>query len=169
MSILLPHTSVSVIESRWWQASHESVRPLFELLSELHTGSSNKFDYEMCNSKAGFREAIERQLGNPECSYLSLNTHGNKQGLQLFNEEGVSRTVLRNAFHRESEQRNTAGLHLGCCSFLSSVLAEFMYQADISPWWIAGYGEKINWVESTSLDFMFFNKLLETKGNCSPV
>ena len=155
------HTNVCVVESRWWRAKNTSVRNVFELLSDLHTGSSNGYEYEMANSRVGFKEVVERQLANPNVNYMTLATHGSGQGLTLFNDDGISRSVLRNILKRTDDHRNLVGLHLGSCSFFNKNIAEFLYDEDISPWWVAGYEESVSWVESTSLDFLFFNKILE--------
>lgn len=159
------HTNICVIESRWWEAKNTSVRGIFDLLSDIHTHSHNGYEYEMANSRAGFQEVVERQLTNPKCNYLTIATHGSHKGLKLFNEEGISRAMIRNILKRDERGRNLVGLHLGCCSFLDERLADFLFERDISPWWIAGYGHTVSWVEATSLDFLFFNKLLEHDDN----
>jgi hypothetical protein len=155
-------TNICVIESKWWGETNTSVRGMFDLLADLHTGTPHGYEYEMSNSRAGFVEALERQLKSDDSNYIAIAAHGTRQGLKLFNEDGVSKTVIRNILKNDDPPvgRNVIGMHLGCCSFLNRHSIEFLNREDISPWWIAGYYKEVDWVESAALDLIFFNKLL---------
>ncbi|MGP0059791.1 MAG: hypothetical protein ACLPID_10945 [Beijerinckiaceae bacterium] len=163
----LKHSNLCVIESRWWQSRNTSVRGMFELLSDLHTGSHHGYEYEMVNSRTGFQESVGRLLQYERCNYLYIATHGEESGLAMFNDDGISRAVIRNLLKKHQEERNLVGLYLGSCSFLQPELVEFLYEEDISPWWIAGYSRKIDWIDSTALDFLCFNKILSEERNLS--
>jgi hypothetical protein len=133
---------------------------MFDLLSDLHTGSHHGYEYEMANSRAAFQESVARHLRNENCNYLYVASHGNDTGLSLFNDDGISRTLIRNLLKRHSDERYLAGLYLGSCSFISKDIIAFLYEEDISPWWVAGYNKEIGWIESTAFDFLCFNKIL---------
>jgi hypothetical protein len=149
-----------VIESRWWDRSNTSVRGIFDLLSDLRTGSPHGYDYEMANSRAAFTESITRNMKKESCNYLYIASHGDANELSLYNDENVTRAVLRNALKKDHGDRNLCGLYFGSCSFVNQDTANFFYEENITPWWIAGYSKKIDWISSTALDFMVFNKLL---------
>ena len=161
------HTNICVIESRWWREKNTSVKVIFDVLADMHTGSPHGYDYEVANNRAGFEETLKRQLKNDDSSYIAIATHGSRQGLELFNDEVVSRAVIRNILKNDClpEGRNTIGVHLGCCTFLDRSAAEFLNRGDIGPWWLAGYSKSVDWIESTALDLMFFNKLLLVDNN----
>jgi hypothetical protein len=157
------HTNICVIESRWWNAKNTSVRAIFELLADLHTGSPHGYEYEMANSKGGFLESFKRQVNKKQytarCHYLTISTHGSDKGLEMFNGDSISRIDLKEILKKD-ERRSLIGLYLDCCNFLSEDLVRHLYEGEISAWWIAGYTKKADWIESLALNFIFFNKLL---------
>ena len=81
------HTNICVIESKWFDEANTSVRGVYELLADLHVGTPHAYNYEMSNSRAGFVEALQRQLRCDDSNYISIATHGTKRGLKLFNED----------------------------------------------------------------------------------
>jgi hypothetical protein len=88
------------------------------------------------------------------------------------NEDGVSAAVIREILKNDDlhEGRNIIGMHLGCCSFLNRSAVEFLRgddEEDIAPWWIAGFNKRVDWIEATALDFLFFNKLLDNDKNAT--
>ncbi len=153
------HTNICVIESRWEQNKNTSVRSVFELISDLHCGTHHAFEYEMANNKNGFIETIKRQLDNKLINYIIIETHGNNGNITLHNKEEITRTILRNSLIRDNN-RNLIGLHFGSCSFIGDDLALFLYEGDISPWWISGYGEDVNWIDALAFEFLFFNMII---------
>lgn len=157
------HTGLAVLESRWDDDRNLSIREIFNLISDIHTNSSHSYDYEMVNSRVAFIEAFRRYRSLERTNYLSIHCHGNEQGLCMSNKDSISRAILRNCL-KGDENRYLSGLHIGACSFINSSLVEFLYCGDISPWWIAGYGKDIDFIESTGLDFIFFHKLISFNG-----
>lgn len=160
----IKHTAITVLESRWWSNRNTSVRATFDLLSDLECGTHHGYNYEMCNSSVAFTEAFSRYVCQSEDThYLSVASHGAQDGLQLYNGDVVSRAKIRNILKRDEENRTLSGLHFGSCFFGTQDLAAFLHGFDISPWWIAGYGREIDFVQSTVLDLIFFQQILANK------
>lgn len=158
----MPHTHIAALESRWYPDRNISVRGMFDLVVDIHTNSPHNYDYEMVGSRAAFVEALTRYMTRDTVHYVSVNCHGNDHSLHMTNEETITQTVLRNCLIRAGDQMPSqiAGVHFGACSFVTQQLCEFLYDMDISPWWIAGYSRTIGFIESTALDFLFFNKII---------
>lgn len=160
------HTGIAVIESKWWEKSNVSIRSLFELIADLYADNPHSYHYEMANSEAALKEAILRVSSYKECRYLCLAMHGNEKGLELLNGEHLSRTELRNALDRVQAKHGAkiSGLHLASCMFGTPQIADHIFQNQTNLVWMAGYTEKIDWIESSALDLLFFNQLISKSG-----
>jgi hypothetical protein len=159
-------TKICVIESRWWDKKNTSVRGVFDLISDIHTGNHHGYKYEMANSKAAFYEIIPRICKDNDTNYISIAMHGCKQYLEFANGDRINRKEFRDLFARENNKsRNTCGVHFGSCSFFDSLFAKFIFEKDTSAWWLAGYSKSIDWIESSALDQIFFSKLMKNNGS----
>jgi hypothetical protein len=154
------HTNIAVVESRWFEDVNTSVRSVFEMIADIHCHNPNSFHYEMANSKDAMKDSIHRLSKIENIQYLSIASHGGQDEIHTFNEDILSRTVLRNSLKKGNKSRTLYGLHFGACSTLTPDLAKFLFDGGISPWWIAGYEKDVDWIESTALDFFFFNALV---------
>lgn len=154
-------SGLAVLESRWWKNSNTSVRGVFDLIIDLNFDSHHDYDYEMVNSKAAFTESFQRYALDKKTNFISIASHGCREGIQLYNNDIVSRSIIRNILKRDTNIRCLSGLHLGSCFFGAKNLARFLFEEDISPWWVAGYSKRIDFARSTALDFIFFNEILE--------
>lgn len=94
---------------------------------------------------------------------LYLACHGDEDGrLALHGGERVSRTHLANVLARCGPALK--GVFLGACFSGRQDLATFVLDRCPNIKWIAGYSEEIDYVDSTALDMMFFNKWLASDG-----
>lgn len=163
-------TKIAVIESRWHSPSNRiqrntTVRPLFELLSDLHYGNHHSFEYEMVATKPALDEALQRMAKSRRVTVAYLAMHGGYDGLHLHSGVRVSRTVLKNTLREitQSKGASLSGLYLGACLFGVRSLAEFIFRKDVSLSWVAGYSEEVDFISSTALDLLFFHTLLEVR------
>lgn len=163
-------TNIAVIESRWWDDSNTSVRGTFDLISDILYDSPHYYYYEMANSEVAMKEALYRVATRRSCKYLCLATHGYEDGLQMHNGDVLSRAEIRNILLKVTDAPNTKlhGLHLASCSFGTERLAEFIFKESVSLEWISGYGEEVNWLDSTAMDMMFFSELVSDDRNETP-
>lgn len=167
---MIASTNIAVIESRWWNNSNTSVRGLFDLISDMNFDSPHAYHYEMANSEAAMKETLYRVATRRNCKYLCLATHGSDDGLEMHNDDTLSRTEIRNILIRVKKTPNTKlhGLHLASCSFGTKSLAEFIFQKDVGIEWIAGYNKDIDWLDSTAMDMLFFNELISNDESVTP-
>jgi hypothetical protein len=156
------HTNIAVVESTWFQHKNTSVRGLFELIADIDCDNPHKYHYEMANSEAALKEAIPRIGSYRQCKYLYLAMHGDEAGLQLANNERLSRAELRNLLKKIKAQHGStlSGIYLGSCLFGTQKLAEFIFAEEVGINWIAGYFEEVSWIKSSALDLLFFNELI---------
>jgi hypothetical protein len=152
---------IAVLESQWWKNRHTSVRGLFSLISDLmNEGAVDKYHYETINSEVAARDAIRRVGAMRGVQYLYLACHGSKEGLQLSNEDLLTRAKLSHdlAAISQSKACGVTGVHLGACLFGAEETAEFVLDRGNMKW-IAGYDTKVDWMKSSALDMLFFNEL----------
>lgn len=171
-------TGLAVIESKWHGAGlkmrkNASVRPMFDMLCDLHFGNSHEYLYEMVGTVPALKEAIDRLIWSDEISTLYIAAHGSKDGLHLHGEDQVvSRSKLCNMLWGQgSRRRSLTGLYLGSCEFGTREVADFILARDRQLRWVAGYTHASNFVDGTALDVMFFNswlRALEREGTDRP-
>jgi hypothetical protein len=156
------HTGIAVLESRWWNNSNTSVRGLFELIADINNDNPHAYEYEMANCEVAVKEAIPRIAANKKCKYLCIATHGDKDGLRLHNDERISRTELRNILESINNTSGSRfhGVHMSSCIFGTQTLADFVFEKSVSPNWISGYSTKVNFLDSSAMDLLFFNELV---------
>ena len=46
-------------------------------------------------------------------------------------------------------------------------MANFLFEKDVGIKWLAGYRERVDWIESSALDLLFFNALVSSGKNTS--
>jgi hypothetical protein len=158
----MTHTNVAVIESKWWNGTNVSVRGLFDLMADIACENPHAYHYEMANSEAALKEAIPRIAEDKDCRYLCLAMHGDIDGLHLFNNERLTRTELRNLFGRIYDKRGArlTGVHMASCLFGTHDFADWTFSRKHDVVWIAGYSTEVAWIESSALDLLFFNTLI---------
>lgn len=156
-------SKLSVVESKWFKRKNTSVKGLFDLIADLHCENPNEYHYEMAMSEEALKEAVPRLGSDNQVRWLYIATHGDADGLHLANGDVFSRTKLRNLFRqiKDTPGSKLHGLFLGSCLFGDEALADFLLGPDVDLAWVAGYGEEVDWIESSTLDFLFFNTLLK--------
>jgi hypothetical protein len=106
-------TKIAVIESRWHDSGNAierntTVRPFFELLSDLHFGTHHAFEYEMVGTQPALDEALQRLANSRRVTVAYLGMHGGANGLHLHGGGRVSRTHLRNTLREQRKAREYA-------------------------------------------------------------
>lgn len=156
-----------MIGSKWhgddkMMRKNASVRPMFDMLCDLHFGNTHEYVYEMAATTPALKDAIGRMAWDSDVSMLYIAAHGSQEGLHLHGGEHVSRAKLCNMLWEEGgRRRNLNGLYLGSCEFGTENLAEFLLERDQQLRWVAGYRHTADFIDGTALDVVFFNSWLK--------
>jgi hypothetical protein len=99
------HLGLGVIETRWFDERHHTVRPLFEFLSYALKDRPDAFTYERFVGAVSFRESVRFMMGNGEIEYLYVAAHGDFGKILVQNGNGLSRTFIRNTICEANQRR----------------------------------------------------------------
>ena len=168
------HLGLGVVETRWFDERHHTVRPLFEFLSYALKDRSDAFTYERFVGAVSFRDSIRFIMSGGDVDFLYIAAHGDFGKIEAPDGSGLSRTFLRNTFVDVNRQRRRRlkGVLFGSCKFgEADNLVDIMRPAKIRGaeignrlLWAAGYGEEIDYTRSSLLDIYFFDIFFRTNG-----
>ncbi|MDH4414118.1 MAG: hypothetical protein QE484_12480 [Rhizobium sp.] len=156
-------TGIAVIESKWngdgiLMRKNASVRPMFDMLCDLHFGNTHEYVYEMVATAPALADAIMRMAWDKDISTIYLACHGNREGLHLHGwDQIVDRKKLSKMLLEGGSRRSLSGIYLGACEFGTHDLAKYLLDRDPKLRWIAGYQHPADFIDGTALDVMFFN------------
>ena len=162
--------ALSLLEGKWFPKKHVSVRDLFGPLFTVWTPSAEaSYHYEQFTNKEAFIAAIRYAFQSRRASTIYVGAHGDKNAIHGFHDEGIQRTVIRNAL-KGVTGTTKRGIYFGACSFVHRSTAEFVLPKCPRVSWIAGYHETVDWVDSSALDLCFFRHFLfPTPGKGTPL
>jgi hypothetical protein len=164
---------LGVIETRWFDERHHTVRPLFEFLSYALKDRSDAFTYERFVGAVSFRDAVRFMLTGGDIEYLYVAAHGDFGKIEAPDGSGLSRTFLRNTFCEVNrKRRRLKGVLFGSCKFgdeynLIDILrpAKVRGQTFVNRLvWAGGYDQEIEYTRSSLFDIYFYDILLRTNG-----
>ncbi len=145
---------LAVIESRWWDASNDSVRGLFDMLAGILMDNPFAYHYEMFSNADALEEVILRISAEKDIHNLYIAAHGDRKYLRGAGKKNkISRTKLRNTLGKIGPRR-LYGLFIGSCEFGIN-LSKIAERTRLT--WIAGYTREIPWVHSSLMDIYFWN------------
>lgn len=167
------HLGLGVVESRWFDERHHTVRPLFEFLSYALKDRSDAFTYERFVGALSFRDAVRFMMAGGDIDFLYVAAHGDFGRLETPNGSGLSRTFLRNTLvEANRKRRRLKGVLFGSCKFGDEYnLIEMLRPArmrgeevDNKLLWAGGYGVEIDYTHSSLVDIAFFDLFFRTNG-----
>lgn len=156
-------TGIAVIESKWngedaLMRKNASVKPMFDMLCDLHFGNTHEYVYEMVATAPALADAIKRMAWDKDISTIYIACHGDGEGLHLHGwEEVVDRKKLSKMLLEGGSRSSLSGVYLGACEFGTRKLAEHLLANDKRLRWVAGYQHPADFIDGTALDVMFFN------------
>jgi hypothetical protein len=157
-------TGIAVIESKWngeglQMRKNASVRPMFDMLCDLHFGNTHEYVYEMAATSSALADFIKRMAWSTDISTIYFACHGSEKGLLLhgWKKEVITRAKLGKMLLEGSTRRNLKGIYLGACEFGTEALARDLLKNDGNLVWVAGYREEADFINGTALDVIFFN------------
>ena len=167
------HLGLGVLETRWFDERHHTVRPLFEFLSYALKDRSDAFTYERFVGALSFRDAVRFVMSGGDVDFLYVAAHGDFGKIEAPDGTGLSRTFLRNTFVEVNrKRRRLKGVLFGSCKFGDEFnLLEMLRPAKIRGEeidsrliWVGGYGEEIDYTRSSLFDIAFFDLFFRTNG-----
>lgn len=167
------HLGLGVVESRWFDQRHHTVRPLFEFLSYALKDRSDAFTYERFVGSVSFRDAVRFMMAGGDVDFLYVAAHGDFGKIEAPNGSGLSRTFLRNTLvEANRKRRRLKGVLFGSCKFGDEHnLIEMLRPArmrgeevDNRLLWAGGYGQEIDYTRSSLVDIAFFDLFFRTNG-----
>jgi hypothetical protein len=169
---------LGVIETRWFDERHHTVRPLFEFLSYALKDRPDAFTYERFVGAVSFREAVKFMLGGGDIEYLYVAAHGDFSKIEAPDGSGLSRTFLRNTFCEVNRRRRRLkGVLFGSCKFgdeynLIDILRPSKVRGETFTnrlMWVGGYDEEIEYTRSSLFDIYFYDLLFRTGGSSEAI
>ncbi|MGJ0454957.1 MAG: hypothetical protein ACR65T_17250 [Methylocystis sp.] len=161
----MPHTGLSVIESRWWQEGNDSVRPLFETLAGIVEGNPHSVRYDMFIEEASLSELINDVARNSHLHSIYIGAHGDGNSIGGLGQATISRARLRNMFRNANARGSIGGLYFGSCLIGTAQNAAFWLSEPPTTGlkWVAGYTRAVDWVDSSAVDMIFWSKYLHER------
>lgn len=167
------HLGLGVIETRWFDERHHTVRPLFEFLSYALKDRPDAFTYERFVGAVSFREAVRFVMGTGDVNHLYIAAHGDFGRIEAPYGAGLSRTFLRNTVCEINRRRRRLyGILFGSCKFGdANNLIELLRPSKIRGEtvanrmvWAGGYNQEIEYTRSSLFDIYFYDVFFRTNG-----
>jgi hypothetical protein len=154
--------NLGVLESRWEDDQDIGVKPIFDLISQMHCKTSKGYVYERFVSANSFTASARFLLSQPSIRYLYMTAHGTRMEILCANDDCLNITRLKaNVLSPRSDRTvRLRGLFIGCCEFMHEANAALLLQGKrpLNPLcWVAGYDKSVNWISSALLDSLFFH------------
>lgn len=152
----------SVVESRWWSTGNHSVRALFEAVAAIHYDNPTCFFYDMFADKSSLSTVMSMRGADHQTEVVYLATHGDENSIGPTTTNSVSRTEVRNILTAANKKGKIKGLFLGTCMTGNLDVAKFFLDGtNTKLCWLAGYRKKVDWIDGSAIDMIFFSKLAE--------
>lgn len=164
----MEHTHIAVIESKWWKRSNTSMRGIFELVSDIATDNPSAYHYEMVNTKSAFAEALPRLAQDRQIRYVCLASHGDAGCISFeLSQQKINRDEFRDILVNieNTPGATLRGIHVSSCAFVTNDTVQHLFEGGICVKWISGYRKDVDWLDSSALDLLFFNELLNFEGD----
>lgn len=170
----MPDLRLAVIEGRWFENQNTSMKSLFDLLSEIHCEHINGYLHEKFYNASAFQDIVRDLGARRGLHYLYVAAHGDEDAIYARNDQRIDRKTIRDLLAGIAKTKGSLlrGIFFGSCSFINEDTIEFFNKVDLGELrWIAGYGQDIDWIASTALDWCFWNDFLsnahwDTEVNC---
>ncbi|WP_334162666.1 hypothetical protein [Phenylobacterium sp.] len=135
---------------------------MFENLCAAYGMGPDGFEYEMAASPAGLEEVAARLTSRERAQVLYLGCHGDETGELVFH-SGERLSPNRLADLLAACGPSLRGLYLGACFAGRRRLARRAFDRCPQLRWVAGYRQEVDFVDSSLLDVMFFNRWLNSE------
>ncbi|MFH1278834.1 MAG: hypothetical protein ABIK65_10700 [Candidatus Eisenbacteria bacterium] len=144
-----------VLESYWSEnlAERESVLPFVKGLCDLNRWEFHYRTFDSTNDLRLWIKNFDRIRRSRAEKIVYVATHGSRAG-RLWTLEGTIPMVTLARILRPA--RSIAGLHLGSCNLGQPAILDGLV-AKTNLQWVAAYDQEVPWIESTTLDLLFWS------------
>lgn len=150
-----PKPCFLVLESYWSDklTERDSVLPFIKGLCDLHQWEFFYRSFDSLNDIELWVDKFGRLRRSGAEKIVYLATHGSPTGRLWTLEERIPLDELARLLKKAS---SLVGLHLGSCSLgQEKNLAKLIKETRLR--WVAAYDQEVPWLESTSLDLLFWS------------
>jgi hypothetical protein len=161
----MTHTGLAVLEARWWEEGNHSVRPLFETLAAIAVDNPYSFRYDMFADQSSLGCIMQEIGSDRQFHSIYVASHGDANSIQGLPGQAISRAAFRNRLRGANPRHTVTGLYLGSCLVCNRNNAEFFLDQDdgCNINWVAGYSKNVDWMDSSSVDMVFWSKFLQKR------
>jgi len=150
-----PKPCFLVLESYWSEnlAERESVHPFVKGLCDLNLWEFHYRTLDSANDAKSWNRNFNgiRRSGTEKIVYLA--SHGSKAGKLATLEQNIPADELVQALKGAS---SIVGLHLGSCNLgQPKILTDLVERTSLR--WVAAYDTEVPWMESTTIDLLFWS------------
>lgn len=159
-------SKLAVMEMKWFRGLNISMRGVFDFLTDIHFKNAHSYHYEMFNDARAFKEIFCRLSSLNGIHDIYVAAHGDISGIVGSNEKIISQTILKNIIESSNNARGRLdSVYFGCCLFGNNLAMEKLLCAGNSIKWIAGYENSVDFIDSSSLDLIFWNRYWKNKND----
>ncbi len=146
----------AVVEGRWWRNQNVSIKPLFDLISDLTTETPHSYHYETFGNGDSLCEILGRLSRQKNgIQHIYIASHGGEKGLL-----GADDKIITFDFITESLKGTSfKSIFFGSCLMGRDKLARKILENCPNLNWVAGYSTKVDWIESSAMDFIYWYQL----------
>jgi len=157
-------SKLAVIEAKWFRGQNISMRGVFDFLTDIHFKNAHSYHYEMFNDAHAFKELFSRMSLLNGIHDIYVAAHGDMNGIYGSNQELISKTIVKNIIESSNDARGRLdSIYFGCCLFGNELSMVKLLCAGSTIKWIAGYDKSVGFIDSSSLDLMFWNHYWNNK------
>ena len=153
---------LAVMETAEWYENDQitSIKAMFHILAQLEFKNPNSFLYSTFVNEISFKSTMEYFRDTPGFWYIYVGCHGRRwrdDKLVTPANDEISRTEI---LYR-TNNRKFRGIFLSSCN--SDGIAE--YVAGKAPYniWVAGYGEEVDWIQSSAFEMLFWQQIFRAE------
>ena len=155
---------LAVIETAEWYEDDQttSIKALFHILTQLECDDPNEFLYSSFVDARSFKSTLEYFVDKPGIRYLYIGSHGTPWGEDRL-DTPAGDEISRKVILRRINEKRIRGVFLSSCN--SENIARYIAARAPYNTWIAGYGDKVNWIKACAFEMLFWREILKQERN----
>lgn len=150
---------IAILETAEWYENDRitSVKTIFSILAQLEEGDPNEFLYSTFVNENSFKHTLRYFSNLNAIRYIYIGSHGAEAGEDHLVTPAEDETVSRTEILNRIDTDNIWGVFLSACN--SDMIAQYIAENVDNDIWIAGYGDRVEWVKSTAFEMLFWQAI----------